>query len=168
MKSRVMKLTESQLRDLITKTVKKVLTENPIESESFNFPYTKEDLYDWDMSGTYGDKLFIYFNNPEDENDEIIHEFDVDHRITYYTPGEEQSWDNPGSGPELEVGIDSVKQIEPFEKEIPVNEFEDVLKHLGIYDDIIERIIKYQKKKMKDDEESYWDDVYHDMQNDDR
>jgi hypothetical protein len=91
-------------------------------------PHKAEDFVDIDFDG---DSVILYFN---DETTETFHlETDTD-----FSAGEPSSYDSPGYDDTFEVSIVGVKQVEPIERTWEPNQFEDYLKSLGCFDQLMD------------------------------
>lgn len=147
MKKKVIKLTEAQLVNMIKKTVKKVIKENEDEmmDKSSAFPHSKEDFIEYDYNRFDGqDTLTLFFKN------DISEDFVLDFYLSYYSAGSSATWDDPADPEEAELSFYDITQTEPTEKEWTEEEFEAYLSHLGIWDDVLEKLTDIAIERRKD------------------
>lgn len=131
MKRKVIRLTESQLHNLVKKNVKEWWDGSvggiPV-SNSPEHQYNLEDFSDWEFDDTGGETIFRLYYGDDDKFENYEIEWDVYQRGSY-SPA---TLESPEEYPEMEIEIESIKQVHPIEKEINEKEFFELLNKLGI------------------------------------
>lgn len=148
-------LTESERERILNlhmeKGYRKPINEDLLSSDFGNpQPHHPEDFIELDYDSS-NQEVILYFN------DETTETFKIETKASY-SPGEDRSYDSPGSDPELEVLIDKVMQVDPIQKDWDVNQFEDYLQSLGAMEQLNDTL--HNDDAYDSAAESYYDKGY--------
>lgn len=152
MKKRI-RLTESQLVNMIKKAVKRVLKEQDddiFNSDSSEHKYNIEDFTDWEFDA-YDDILHLNFG---EEGEDYKVDWDAYWTGSYERP----TLEYPGSAPELKIEIEKITKIHPNEKKMSKYEFYAYLKELGIYKRFMKNLEEVGEERANDKDGPEYDD----------